>query len=518
MQRLRLRALGPVTATVGDRPLDLGPNRQLALLSVLVCRLNTPVAAPALLTAVWGDEPPVSGGKVVATYVHRLRGLLAAAPEAAAPVIEHGRHGYTLRHDPGCVDVARFTGLVRAALADRAVGRPAAALAGARAALALWGGDPFGSLPGPALAAERARLHELRLSALATRLELELAAGGSAGLLAELHGLHVEHPLHERFTCLLMTALHRCGRPADALAAHARTARQLDHELGVPPGPELRDHRRAVLTRDPALDIPPDRALSAGPGMPLGSGVVKLREDEVRVPSPDGDIRAVLIAPVAGTGPRPGVLLYTDIFQVTESTLRTARRLASSGYTVCVPEIYPHGELAGVALEFDDAGKAAGMAGAKATTAAQFDADRVAVLDFLESRDDVGALAAVGFCIGGHLAFRAAFDPRVAATVCFYPTGLHDGALGADADAGSLARAGDIRGRLMVVFGSQDPHVPAPARAQILSALYSAGLEDLELHVYAGGEHAFMRDIGARHDPALTDLALAEAVSFLTAR
>ena len=70
----------------------------------------------------------------------------------------------------------------------------------------------------------------------------------------------------------------------------------------------------------------------------------------------------------------------------------------------------------------------------------------------------------------------------------------------------------------MIVFGSQDPHVPAAAGVEILSALYTAGLDDLELHVYAGGEHAFMRDVGARHDPVLTDLALTEAVSFFTAR
>jgi carboxymethylenebutenolidase len=241
-----------------------------------------------------------------------------------------------------------------------------------------------------------------------------------------------------------------------------------------------------------------------------------LTEVDVRVPAPDGEIRAVLISP-AGGGRRPGVLLFTDIFQLTESTLRTARRLASAGFVVCAPEIYPR-DLAGVALAFDDAGKQAGLAAAAGTTTGQFDADRVAVLDFLQQRTDVDELFAVGFCIGGHLAFRAAFDPRVAATVCFYPTGLHNGALGAAADAGSLARSADIRGRLMVVFGSQDPHVPAQARLQIVSALYAAGLDDLELHVYAGGEHAFMRDVGARHDPVLTDLALAAAVSFLTGR
>jgi carboxymethylenebutenolidase len=243
---------------------------------------------------------------------------------------------------------------------------------------------------------------------------------------------------------------------------------------------------------------------------------VKLREDEVAVPSPDGPIRTIMITPLDG-GRGQGVVLYTDIFQLTESTLRTARRLAASGFVVAVPEIYPHGELAGVALAFDDPGKQAGLAGAAATSTAQFDADRVAVLDALAQRPGVERLAAVGFCIGGHLAFRAAFDPRVGATVCFYPTGLQDGKLGADT-ADSLSRAGDVAGRLMVVFGSQDPHVPADARVRIVSALYGAGLTDLELHVYAGGEHAFMRDVGARHDPELTDLALAAAVSFLDGR
>jgi carboxymethylenebutenolidase len=142
----------------------------------------------------------------------------------------------------------------------------------------------------------------------------------------------------------------------------------------------------------------------------------------------------------------------------------------------------------------------------------------VAALDFLDLRGDVGPLFATGFCIGGHLAFRAAFDQRISATVCFYPTGVHNGSLGADTDAGSLARARDIRGRLLIVFGSQDPHVPADARLQIVSALYAAGHTDLELHIYAGGEHAFMRDIGPRHDPVLTDLAIDHAVSFFSGR
>jgi carboxymethylenebutenolidase len=244
---------------------------------------------------------------------------------------------------------------------------------------------------------------------------------------------------------------------------------------------------------------------------------VKLREDTVHIAAPDCEIRSIVIRP-AGDGEWPGVVLYTDIFQLTESTLRTARRLAAYGFVVCAPEIYPRSELAGVALEFDDAGKTAGLAAAATTTTAQFDSDRVAVLDYLQQEPGVVGLHAVGFCIGGHLAFRAAFDPRVRATVCFYPTGLSDGKLGADTDAGTLAEAERIGGRLMIVFGSQDPHVPADARVRVVSALYTSGLDDVELHVYSGGEHAFMRDIGARYDPVRTDLALLEAVSFLAGR
>src|SRR5918993_5468692 len=205
--------------------------------------------------------------------------------------------------------------------------------------------------------------------------------------------------------------------------------------------------RSALRTSGPAVSVCP----------------VKLREQRVEIPAPDGDIQAIVIEP-AGPPPRRGVLYYTDIFQLTESTLRTARQLASAGFLVCLPEIYPRA-LAGVALEYDDAGKQAGLAAAASTTTAQFDADCAAALDYLEQRDDLDEIDVVGFCLGGHLAFRAAFDPRVAATVCFYPTGLHNGALGAD-DAGSLAQAAGIGGRLVAILCRHDPPVPAEARRQ----------------------------------------------------
>jgi carboxymethylenebutenolidase len=241
---------------------------------------------------------------------------------------------------------------------------------------------------------------------------------------------------------------------------------------------------------------------------------MRVSDEEALMKAPDGDIRCVVVRPDRGRR-WPGVLFYTDIFQLTPSTMRTARRLASYGFVVCVPEIYPRGDLAGVSLAFDDHGKQAGLAAAAATPTAQFDADRVAALDYLEQRPDVeGTLRAVGFCLGGHLAFRAAFDARVKATVCFYPTGLQDGALGADRDAGTLAEADRIGGTLLLVFGSNDPHVPAGARSRIIAELAQRQV-DVELHVYAA-EHAFMRDEGPRHDPALTDAALATAVEFLS--
>ena len=244
---------------------------------------------------------------------------------------------------------------------------------------------------------------------------------------------------------------------------------------------------------------------------------MKLREDEVRVPSAAGDIRTIVVGP-ASDGRRPGVLLYTDIFQLTESTLRTARRLASYGLVVVRSRDLP-ARRAGrrrARVRRRRQGGRPGRGGSHDHRAVRRRPRRRPRRD--AAANDITDLFAAGFCIGGHLAFRAAFDPRVAATVCFYPTGLHNGALGADADAGSLARAADIQGRLLLVFGSRDPHVPPEARLHVLSQLYGAGLTDVEVHLYAGGEHAFMRDVGARHDPVLTDLALAEAVTFLQGR
>jgi len=222
-------------------------------------------------------------------------------------------------------------------------------------------------------------------------------------------------------------------------------------------------------------------------------------------------MRMLLSAPKAA-GQYPGVLCYSDIFQLTGPMVRACARLAGYGFVVAAPEIYHRLEPPGLAIPFDDEGRTRGLNDAEQTPVADFDADCRAALDYLTSHPRVapGKLAAAGFCIGGHLAFRAALNRDVRATACFYGTGIHTGKLGRDTDAGSLARAGEIRGALLMVFGTNDPHVPEEGRAQIESALRAAQV-NYSFKLYPA-EHAFMRDEGARYDPVATDLAFADMI------
>src|SRR5437763_16852138 len=139
----------------------------------------------------------------------------------------------------------------------------------------------------------------------------------------------------------------------------------------------------------------------------------------------------------------PGIIFYSDIFQLTGPMLRACVRLAGYGFVVAAPEIYHRLERPGTAIAFDDAGRTRGLENASNTEVAEFDRDCRAVLDFLAQHPMVSPakLGTAGFCIGGHLSFRAALQPDVRATICFYGTGIHDGRLGKDADAGLLERA-----------------------------------------------------------------------------
>jgi carboxymethylenebutenolidase len=220
----------------------------------------------------------------------------------------------------------------------------------------------------------------------------------------------------------------------------------------------------------------------------------------------------LFVAGPAEPGSYPGVLCCSDIFQLTAPMLRACIRLAGYGFVIAAPEIYHRVETPGSVIPFDDPGRIRGLEDAAKTPVAHFDQDRRAALDYLLKHPHVGRsqLGAMGFCIGGHLAFRAAFEPDVRATVCYYGTGIHDGKLGQDRDAGSLARASEIRGKLLLVWGAKDPHVPADGRAVIDQKLQEAGV-DYATKLYPC-EHAFMRDEGPRYDPEATDQAFGDMI------
>ncbi len=222
-------------------------------------------------------------------------------------------------------------------------------------------------------------------------------------------------------------------------------------------------------------------------------------------------MRTFVAAPKA-KGKYPGIWCYSDIFQLTPPMLRSCLRLAGYGFVAAAPEIYRRIERPGTAIAFDDAGRMRGLADAAKTAVADFDFDCRAGLDWLSTHAKVapGKIGVVGFCIGGHLAFRAALQPDVRATVCYYATGLHDGALGRDPDAGSLSRAKEIRGDLLMIFGANDPHVPEEGRRKIDQALRESGTRYKTLLYEA--EHAFTRDEGPRFDPEATDSAFAEMI------
>ena len=203
----------------------------------------------------------------------------------------------------------------------------------------------------------------------------------------------------------------------------------------------------------------------------------------------------------AADGRFPGVVLFSEIYQVTAPIRRLAAMVAGLGYVVAVPEVYHEYEPAGTVLAYDPAGTDRGNALKITKTAAQYDADALAAMDFLAAHAAcTGHLATLGVCLGGHLALRAALDRRVLAAACFYATDVHTSTLGAGGDD-TLCRLPDLPGEAMFVWGRHDPHVPFAGRQLLRERLEAAGAR-YEWHE-VDGAHAFMRDEGPRYDSAL---------------
>jgi len=234
------------------------------------------------------------------------------------------------------------------------------------------------------------------------------------------------------------------------------------------------------------------------------------------IPTASGAMRTALFRPVE-PGRYPGLILYSEIFQITAPIRRTAALFASHGYLVAVPEIYHELEPAGTVLPYDQSGSDKGNVHKFAKPVASFDDDARAALQYLAAHPScTGNLGVVGICIGGHLAFRAAMNGQVLAAACFYATDLHSGTLGLGKQDDSLSLATEIKGELLHVWGRQDPHVPFEGRTKIRARLEEIGANYQWHEVNAA--HAFLRDEGPRYNPALAAQCYAMALDLFHRR
>lgn len=228
------------------------------------------------------------------------------------------------------------------------------------------------------------------------------------------------------------------------------------------------------------------------------------------VQTPTGPMRTYLFRPQAD-GRYPGVILFTEIFQVTHQMRRAATMIAGHGFVVAVPEIFHDHLPGGKALPYTDEGARQGREIKVGKELSAFDADATAVVNMFGNYSRcTGNLGCFGFCIGGHLAVRAAAINHLKACAAFYPSGLHNGSLGRGEEADTLDRLNNAAGEYAFFLGSQDDLIPAEGRAQILQRLTEAGVRHSWHELRA--DHAFMRDGGPTYDPELTLKCYTEAV------
>lgn len=245
---MEFRILGPVEVKLDGSVVALGGRKQRALLALLLLHANEVVSRDRLIEALWGERPPPSVHQSLDSYVSRLRGALGQERLVRRPP------GYVLVVDPDELDLARFEALVAAGRDARAHGDAADASSTLRDALALWRGHALADiLYEPFATVEAERLEERRLAALEERIDADLAAGQGRELVPELEALVQAHPLRERLLGQLMLALYRGGRHGDALAVLQSARQHLAGELGLEPGPPLRELERRILRHDPEL-------------------------------------------------------------------------------------------------------------------------------------------------------------------------------------------------------------------------------------------------------------------------
>jgi DNA-binding SARP family transcriptional activator len=294
---LRFELLGALRAWRGEMGVNLGPVQQRVVLAVLLLQQNRPIGRQQLVEAVWGEEEPRYAANLLHRHISGLRRALGLAPGRTGQLARSGRPvpsgepgwdsrvapgrvvwtdgGYLLTVPSGCLDLEVFGKELIRAREARAEGELSAAAEILRSALELWRGPPCAGLTSPFLDAERDRLDEWRSSVVEERLELDLAIGRRPDVITELRHLVAEHPLREKLHGLLMLALYRSGRRAEALAAFQEARQVLREELGVDPAAPLQRLHQQILNADPELiqsgqaDVPPSDSAVVSHAIPV---------------------------------------------------------------------------------------------------------------------------------------------------------------------------------------------------------------------------------------------------------
>ncbi|MFJ2633154.1 BTAD domain-containing putative transcriptional regulator [Streptomyces sp. NPDC087422] len=237
--------LGHLEVSANGRPVQLGGARERTVLAMLLIEAGHVIPVERLIDAVWGDDPPAtSRGQIQICISNLRRRILAGGGE---DLIETRRPGYLLRVPAGTLDLHRFEAEVHEGQAALAAGDPAGSARILRDALQLWRGPALADVDSTLVQQGVGRLNERRLAVLGESLKSGLIAGEQHRLIGELTSLAAEYPLHEHFRALLMIALYAAGRQAEALDAYRKVREELQSELGIDPGSELRGLHRAML-------------------------------------------------------------------------------------------------------------------------------------------------------------------------------------------------------------------------------------------------------------------------------
>jgi len=237
-----------------------------------------------------------------------------------------------------------------------------------------------------------------------------------------------------------------------------------------------------------------------------------ISKEQYDIETPTGVMRTYIYRPIS-EGKFPSIIFYSEIFQQTAPIARSAAIMASHGFVVLVPEVFHELNPLGTILGYDDEGKDKGNQDKWAKPLEHHDSDTQALVEFIGQQSYCSKkIGAMGVCIGGHLAYRAALNENIKAASCLYATDIHSNTLPCADGNDTYIRTKDIKAELQLIWGKQDPHVPDEGRMKIHLNLI-ANKNNFSWHEF-NAQHAFMRDEGERYDAALALRVYLMAVEF----